>query len=122
MAQALTSQMNIRIGSQLKQRGDVALAQLGYTASETVRAVWALAASGGRGMDLLANVLGQGAKLEQAKSLSTADALAEPMPWELFDTYAAQLGSGIAMQPIVCSDSDLLEEETFERMQEKGLL
>lgn len=122
MTQALTSQMNIRIGSSLKQRGDVALAQMGYTASEVVRAIWALAASGADGMEVLKGVLAQGVMAERGEQTQAASASAELMPWELYGHYVERLGVKCEIVPTVCSDAELLEDEAFGRMREKGLL
>lgn len=38
------TQMNLRIDAQVKDRGDAALAQAGYTPSRAVRAIWTFAA------------------------------------------------------------------------------
>lgn len=37
-------QMNLRIDAQVKERGDAALAEAGYTPSQAVRAIWTFAA------------------------------------------------------------------------------
>lgn len=122
MSKALTSQMNIRIGSALKQRGDAALAQMGYTASEVVRSIWTLASSGGRGMDELKRLLTKGTALERGEHVAEVENADHLKPWELYDHYLIQLGEGYHNVPTQLCDDDLLEEESFERMSKKGLL
>ena len=132
MAQAMTAQMNFRIDASLKERGDAAFAQMGYTPSEVVRAIWSLVASGGRGMDALKGVLAKGTIIVREEEHKAAeenklpadddDAVSQLMPWELFDYYVAQLGEGYEVVPTTLSDDELLEMEMFDRMREKGLL
>ncbi len=121
MAQALTSQINIRIGSELKECGDAALSQMGYTASEVIRSIWTLAASGGNGMERLKQVLAEGTRLEREGKGYIANESVGPMPWELYDHYVALLGEGSGVVPTAMSDDELLEAEMLERMREKGL-
>ncbi len=132
MSQAMTAQMNFRIDASLKERGDAAFAQMGYTPSEVVRAIWSLVASGGRGMDVLKGVLAKGtiivreeehkAAEKNEPSVDGEDVASRLMPWELFDYYLAQLGEGYEVVPTTLSDEELLEMEMFDRMREKGLL
>lgn len=122
MSKALTSQMNIRIGSELKQRGDTALAQMGYTASEVVRAIWTLASSGGSGMDALKGVLARGMSLERSEHIVATNDATGIEPWELYDHHLAKLGEGYHIVPTQLCDDELLEQETFDRMRQKGML
>ena len=132
MPQSLTSQINIRISTSLKQRGDASFAQMGYTTSEVVRAIWSLAASGARGMDALRSVLAKGTIAERGESqalepdnpafIYPSEDVSRLEPWELFDYYVAQLGDGCEVTPTALSDDELLEMEAFDRMSEKGLL
>lgn len=54
---ALTSQINVRMNKDLKERGDAGLSSLGVTPTEVIRRVWELAASGGAGLKKLDDFL-----------------------------------------------------------------
>ena len=127
MSEALSTQMNIRIGSESKARGDAAFAKLGYTASDVVRAIWELAAAGGEYLDMLLAPLAQGTILEQQserdkeRSEHRLTAIQEgPLLWE---RAVAQLPHGMRMERHVdYSDDELLEMAWTDRMQERGLV
>lgn len=53
----LTAQMNIRMERGLKERGDAAIASLGRTPSELVRALWEKVARRGKDLEEVADLL-----------------------------------------------------------------
>ncbi len=119
-----SAQLNVRMDPQLKAAGDAGLADIGFSPSEAVRALWTLAAH--RGKDAL-----QVKKLlAMASSAAVEEAAAEDpdVPdvlrrgWNIVPDGMAKLG--IALKPrrdTPDAYEDMLYEEYLERMQERGL-
>jgi antitoxin component of RelBE/YafQ-DinJ toxin-antitoxin module len=119
-----SAQVNVRMDPLLKAAGDTGLADIGFSPSEAVRALWTLAAR--RGKDAL-----QVKKLlASASSPTVEEAVAEEpdVPevlrrgWNIVPEGMAKLG--ITLKP--CNDTpesyeDMLYEEYLERMRERGL-
>lgn len=52
-----TAQINVRLDRDLKQRGDAALAEMGISPSDAVRALWAKAAMRGKSLEAVKKLL-----------------------------------------------------------------
>ena len=119
-----TAQLNVRMDPALKAAGDAGLADIGFSPSEAVRALWMLAAR--RGKDAM-----QVKKLLATASNTVAEETAVEEPdvpdvlrrgWNIVPEGMAKLG--ITLKPrsdTPESYEDMLYEEYLERMRERGL-
>ena len=119
-----TAQLNVRMDPALKAAGDAGLADIGFSPSEAVRALWTLAAR--RGKDAM-----QVKKLLATASNTVAEETAVEEPdvpdvlrrgWNIVPEGMAKLG--ITLKPrsdTPESYEDMLYEEYLERMRERGL-
>ena len=110
-----TVQMNIRIGAALKEAGDSALAEIGLTPSQAVRALWEKTARRGKDLHEVANLLRPTAADEPADGANPVEA-----GWQAMDEALASLGIDPAT-PLAATDEDLLEELWDERLAQRGL-
>ncbi|MDO4890505.1 MAG: type II toxin-antitoxin system RelB/DinJ family antitoxin [Coriobacteriaceae bacterium] len=131
MGTSVTVQMNIRIDSELKQSGDAALADMGFTPSQAVRGLWKRASQ--RGEDaaavqaLLADTLGPSSSADDPDpNVARRLAIAE-QGWNL----ASALFHGQEPVPESASGAERRERDSDresyldaleERMRERGLL
>ena len=119
-----TAQLNVRMDPALKAAGDAGLADIGFSPSEAVRALWTLAAR--RGKDAM-----QVKRLLATASNTVAEETAVEEPdvpdvlrrgWNIVPEGMAKLG--ITLKPrsdTPESYEDMLYEEYLERMRERGL-
>ena len=119
-----SAQLNVRTDPLLKAAGDAGLADIGFSPSEAVRALWTLAAR--RGKDAM-----QVKKLLATASNTVAEETAVEEPnvpdvlrrgWNIVPEGMAKLG--ITLKPrsdTPESYEDMLYEEYLERMRERGL-
>lgn len=87
---ALTTQINVRMNKDLKEKGDAGLASLGVTPTEAIRHVWELAASGGAGLKKLDGFLS--ASVASPGDAATQRARAIEEGKTLFSTYLRSVG------------------------------
>lgn len=113
---AVTTQMNVRIPTEVKTAGDRALASEGLTPTEVVRCVWQKAASRGRGLqevlDLVRGKPGDSAATNLFESASS-------------DVVLQMRGLGVNLSVADTahpSDDELLEMAYYEKAAERGLL
>lgn len=117
-----TVQLNARMSRSLKQSGDEALALIGLSPTQAVRALWEKAARRGR-------------DLEEVKALLCTDSHADVEQSHIDETLAdgrmiveqtfAAHGldySRLSRSDDMPSDKELLEETLCERMAERGLM
>ena len=109
-------QMNVRIPSQLKSKGDAALASVGISPSEAVRGLWEKAAQRGEGLFQVVTLLNEPA---QAKRGVDDPAL---LGSSIVDDALRELGISISHNVPELSDEELLELAMSERLSERGLL
>ena len=108
-------QMNTRIDPKLKERGDVALAEIGLTPSQAVRALWVKASKRGKDLAELAQLL---VGTEEQDGPVGSNPIENG--WAAMDAAMISLGIDPA-RSLVLSDDDLLEEHWAEREHERGL-
>ncbi len=119
----LTAQINVRMNKEEKERGDAALASIGYTASEAIRALWSRAASGARGLIETKRCL-EGGAAEEVDLDEWMRPVCEGMT--LYDQAIAQLEEMVGRR--VDTDSDDMPTNEYidmlrtEHYCEKGLL
>lgn len=117
------SQINVRMSSALKEAGDAGLSSIGLTASEAVRSLWELAASGAQSLSTIRNLLGQ----EREAGAPRADDLQDDPLVEgraLYMKAFEQMGIPYSGEAAICDpadDKDLLKDALVERLAEKGL-
>lgn len=117
-----TVQVNVRMNSRLKEEGDAALARIGLSPTQAIRALWERAAK--RGEDL--------AQVEELLAPRPEAGRAEPDPtpcessqrvYGMMDELYRQLGiDPTVKRERTMSDNELLYEEMCERLQERGLM
>ena len=113
--QARTVQMNVRIPSDVRQRGNAAFASIGITPTEAVRALWEKAADRGEG-------LSQINKLLFCDSSSEIKKLPLPGPSIAEDRLSSQGISLSAQTYMPMSDAELIELALESRYSSRGLL
>ena len=115
-------QMNVRIGSDLKRRGDKVLARWGLSPSEGVRGFYDLITRGDkRSEEALAAVSGKAPSTEEARATEQLRRHEEVARFQAsMQTALKAIGVKEGAVP-VASDKELLEEALVERMEEKGL-
>lgn len=118
------TQMNLRIDSQIKERGDAVLMEAGYSPTQAVRAVWAFAAAHAHEPQVVRDLLQQ-AEVEldperEARIEAKRAALRQ------LDDLRSRLEAVVGPSKGGCgehlSDKELLREAMVERWEEKGLL
>ena len=131
MKQPASVQMNVRLNSALKKRGDSALASMGYAPSDAVRAVWTLANGGPKELDQLKATLDSGRALGTRKEAGYEEASDDLLDrgWSLYGEALEQVGlslssvlaSASTAGSAATSDEELLEQALWERLEERGL-
>lgn len=119
-------QMNTRIDRDLKQRGDAALAQAGFSPSEAVRALWEFAAAHRHEPQTVAQILSIEdlyKKEERRKKIEKRRAALEEVDRITRDFYR-KYGITQEIQEEVANipDKELYEMALLERYEERGLL
>ena len=121
MGEPLGTQLNVRMGASLKERGDAGLASIGLTASEAVRALWELASSGAQNLAALQKLLADVPTSSlHREALDAEDPLSEGMG--LYAAALSQLGLEVVSVDVGVSDEELLHDALLERLEEKGLI
>lgn len=109
------TQLNVRIPRALKDAGDAALASVGVSPSEAVRALWEKASDRGEG-------LSQAMQLLFSPATGSAPEPDLPGPG-IVDGALAQLGLSFPADTRPSpTDNELLEASMEERLQERGLI
>ncbi len=113
-----TVQINARLNRALRDEGESALASIGLSPSEAIRALWAKAAK-------------RGADLQAVQSLLADEPVVDPecaRKLEAFDRARREISQAMRDLGIDSDtpwpdliDEELLEEELYERMRERGL-
>ena len=117
-----TVQLNARMSSELKKAGDEAMARIGLSPTEAVRALWAKAAKRGADLEEVAVLLAPVEIDEDKTTHDTDNPFSET--WEMMDELYRQVGADphqTRSQDDV-NDKELLEEALYERMIERGLM
>lgn len=112
-----TIQLNARLDKDLKSSGDAALALIGLSPTQAVRALWEKAAKRGKDLEEIAQLLSPKA---QSKPASEQE---DPVKqgWSFMEEAYASLG----IDPSVIRDyahDELLADALEERMAERGLI
>ena len=115
-----TTQLNARIDKNLKASGDAALALIGLTPSQAVRALWKKASLRGKDLEEVSGLLMPNTHAQQAGKANSMDDDPVATGWGFMkDAYAAL---GIDTSEIRdFSDDELLEDALLERFAERGL-
>ena len=120
---ATTTQMNIRIDPALKAAGDAALAEIGFSPTEAVRALWTCVARRGKDAARVKAFLEDAAADASRPDDSPEISDAERFGWNIVPDGMAKLG--ITLRPHGDdwpSDEELLVRALEERMAERGCL
>ena len=117
-----TAQINVRMSRSLKQSGDEALALIGLSPTQAIRALWEKASLRGKDLEDVRALLrggGEGVGHEQSRA---DDVLIEG--WTIVERVFAEHGidyGGLERPDDMPGDAQLLEEALLDRMAEKGL-
>ncbi|RNL48979.1 translation repressor RelB [Paraeggerthella hongkongensis] len=117
------TQMNLRIEAQIKERGDAALAEAGYTPSQAVRVIWAFAAEHANDPHAIKGLLRQ-AEAERGLECDErieAKRRALECGLGLHDRLAAALGPLPPCDQCDPPDRELRGEALFGRWEQRGL-
>lgn len=117
-------QMNIRIDERIKEQGDAALAQAGYSPSQTIRTVWTFAASHAHEPHKVKNFLQSTASEHDSDSsirIKTKQKALE-QGLHLHEQLEAIIGHHESNELDTLSDRDLRGEALFARWKDKGVL
>ena len=114
------TQMNVRIGAQVKQTGDEALSSIGFTPTQAVRALWTYAAQRGKALEEVKQFL---------LAAERGSMQAEPAPsvlktgWQIIPNGMVALGiSAQAMAQATQDEVALIDDARVERAKQKGWL
>ena len=114
-----TVQLNARMKQSLKQSGDKALASIGYSPSQAVRALWEKASRRGKDLEEVAAIL-RGDDLSPDETLANQDDVLVS-GWALMDEAYRTLGISQDVKHDLPDSKELLEEALHERLVERGL-
>ena len=118
-----TVQLNARMKESLKKSGDEALALIGLSPTQAVRALWERASRRGKDLEEVEALLcGVDESATRAQS-NNDERLAES--WSVVEKTLASFGvdyNSLERPKDMPSDEELLEEALYERMVEKGLM
>ena len=114
-----TVQLNARLDRDLKASGDAALALIGFSPTQAVRALWEKAAKRGKDLEEVARLLAPAEEAPVAADSPEDDPSAHVRAM-ILDFYESH-----GIDPTVVhdtrSDKEMLEEALYERMVERGL-
>ncbi len=113
------AQINVRIDRDLKQRGDMALAEAGISPSEAIRALWNKVAQRGSAVAEVKQLL-----FENGKDCPTTDeAGLVCQGWKLADEFLDSIGFDSAQESLVDQPwGELYQEAMDEHFARKGVL
>lgn len=121
-----TTQMNLRIDAQVKERGDAALAQAGYSPSRAVRAIWEFAASHTHDPQAVKNLLEQAEPKQdsdkQARIRAKMEALERVVNLNEQLEHVVGSGPSSAVNIDEASDKTMRAEALLSRWEERGFL
>ena len=115
-----TVQVNARMSQQLRNEGDAALACIGLSPTQAIRALWEKASKLGEDLEQVEQLL---APRAQARSAEPVSDESSQRVYDMMDEAYRQLG----LDPTVTrerdiSDDDLLYEAMCDRLRERGLM
>ena len=115
---AETVQINARMNRTLRDEGETALASIGLSPSEAIRALWTKAAKRGADLQAVRSLLADEPAMdpECARKLEAFDRARREISQAMRD-----LGIDSDVPWPNLTDEELLEEELYERMRERGL-
>lgn len=117
------AQLNARMSKKLKESGDAALALIGLSPTQAVRALWEKASRRGKDLEEVEALLCASRGREEQAERVRDDDLAES--WSLVERTMAAHGvscDGLKRPHDMPTDDELLEEALYERMVERGLM
>ena len=112
-------QLNARMNRSLKESGDEALASIGLSPTQAVRALWEKASRRGKDLEDVAKLL-----LPQEKhAVQTGSQPDEVLAagWAFMDEAYRALGIDPTVKYDLPSDKEMLEQALYERLVERGL-
>ena len=116
-----TVQLNARMSKSLKESGDEALALIGFSPTQAVRALWEKASRRGKDLEEVEALL---RGVDGACTAECSDEGPEES-WSIVERTMASFGidySDYKRPDSMPSDDELLEQALYERMVEKGLV
>lgn len=119
MEATAVTQMNVRIGVDLKKAGDEALASIGFSPSEAVRALWQKASKRGQDLEEVSALL-----RDEPADTEQDDEWVDPFEegrQRLIEQMKA-MGIKDFSTPVQMSYEELYEMAMVERIAERGLL
>lgn len=119
-----TAQLNVRMDPLLKAAGDAGLADIGFSPSEAVRALWTLAARRGKDAlqvkELLTTASSSTTEEDILEGSDVPDVLRRG--WNIIPDGMAKLGITLTPRSDTPeSYEEMLYDEYLERMRERGL-
>ena len=118
-----TAQLNARMSKSLKESGDEALALIGFSPTQAVRALWEKASRRGKDLEEVEALLRGVAAEGMQEDFTTDDVVAES--WTVVEKTMASFGvdyKRYRRPKDMPSDEELLEQALYERMVERGLM
>ena len=118
-----TVQLNARMSKSLKESGDDALALIGYSPTQAVRALWEKAARRGKDLEEVEALLRGNDASSSSREDSGADDLVRES-WLIVERTMASLGvdyNSCIRPDDMPGDEELLGQALHERMVERGL-
>ena len=118
------TQMNTRIDSQVKERGDAVLAQAGYSPSRAIRAVWSFAASHAHDPEAVKDFLQQAEGGADGSRTEAVEAKLQALDrgLRLHEQLERTIGARNKVEHDLPDDRHLRGEALFSRWEERGLL
>lgn len=118
-----TTQMNLRIDARVKERGDAALARVGYSPSQVVRTVWEFAAAHIHDSRAVKDFLGQAGMQQDSDKRSRVEAKMAALEGALALQVQLEESTGLrhSAEFLDVPDRQLRGEALFERWEERGL-
>lgn len=118
-----TAQLNARMSKSLKESGDEALALIGFSPTQAVRALWEKAARRGKDLEEVKIMLGGASGEGMREDFTEDDVIAES--WTVVEKTMESFGLDYRSRKRpedMPSDKELLEQALYERMVERGLV
>jgi len=115
-----TVQLNARIDGELKASGDAALAIIGLSPSQAVRALWQKASLRGKDLEEVAELLAPSKQTRRADAEEDLADASVRRGWDYMDAAYASLGIDASTVRDYPAD-ELLEDALQERLAEMGL-
>lgn len=114
-----TIQLNARMSRSLKEAGDEALALIGLSPTQAVRALWEKAARRGEDLEEVAALLCERGEPQAGDASRPDEALLTS--WTLVEDMLASRGLRYAPSGDAPNDREMLEQARYERLAERGL-